>query len=88
MAKQFIEPMTKEPFVCWIAPDGSIQMNLIAPALPELLGMTKVLHRAGVGQSASELRRKGFFIANCEFTLEPGQIIEADELIKHLNTKK
>ncbi len=68
---KFIEPITAEEFYVWVAPDGTIQPQTLAPDFVMVIAMTKMLHKKGVAQSMFEMERKGFTIERVKVTIEP-----------------
>ncbi len=70
MVDKFIEPITNEEFYVWVAPDGSMQLSLLATEHTTCLAITKLFHENGIGQSAHEMREKGFTIEKVNVTIQ------------------
>lgn len=71
MDKKFIEPIVNEEFFVWVAPDGSMQLSLIAPDYATCMAIAKLSHKYGMSQSVFEMRRKGFTIEKVKVNIIP-----------------
>lgn len=74
---KFIEPIINEEFYVWVAPDGTMQLTLMATDLPTCLAIAKLWHKAGLGKSPHEMRMNGFTIEKVRVTIVPDNKIEA-----------
>lgn len=71
------EPIYKETFYVWCAPDGAMQLSLIGTDLASCLAIPKVLN--GV-QSVKELKAKGFYIQKVLVSIAPIEDAEKFEI--------
>lgn len=46
----------------WVSPDGTIQLSLMAPDIPTLLGITKLFSKSGMVKTSKEMLNNGFEI--------------------------
>lgn len=70
MAKiKFVEPINDEMYG-WVAPDGTVQMLLIAPDVAMLLGITKIASKSKLTESAKQMSSKGFTIHRLKVNIE------------------
>jgi hypothetical protein len=73
----FIEPIIDEQFYVWVAPDGTMQLTLLAEDEPTCMAVAKLLHKSGFSKSPHEMRLRGFTIQPVKLTIVPNQKIEA-----------
>lgn len=65
-----LDELKNEEMYCLVAPDGSAQLTTLAPDFPTCLGMVKLLHSKGLGQSYHELCvLKGFQVLPVKVTI-------------------
>ncbi len=57
-----MEEINQEPFYAWVAPDGTVQVTLLAPDEPTAIAVAKMWHKAGYGKSPHEMKLSGFTI--------------------------
>lgn len=57
-----MQEINNEPFVAWVAPDGTVQLPTIAPNHDFCIGYTNMMAAKGLGKSYSEMRKEGFSI--------------------------
>lgn len=76
-AVKFIEPIINEEFHVWVAPDGTIQLTLLAPDLPTCMAVAKLWHKKGLGKSPHEMKMSGFTIQKVRVTIVPDKNIES-----------
>ena len=65
-----ITPIVQEEFFVWVAPDGSIELPLIAPVYSDCLAMPNRFSDK-VYPSAMDLRLNGYSIKKVKVTIEP-----------------
>ena len=68
MSEQF-EPIIEEDFFVWVAPDGNMQLSLLAPDIPMCLAVARLFHTKGLAQSPHEMKLKGFRMEKVKVTI-------------------
>lgn len=60
--EKLIEEMKEEEMYVLVAPDGTPQPMTLGYDFPTCLGVIKLMHKSGIGESPSKLFFKGFKI--------------------------
>ncbi|KKN74629.1 hypothetical protein LCGC14_0388310 [marine sediment metagenome] len=64
-----IEQIVNEDFYVWVAPDGNMQLTLLAPDETTCEAVAKLFHKSGIGQSPHQMRLKGYDIKKVKVTI-------------------
>lgn len=73
-----LEPIIKEEFYAWVAPDGAIQLATLAAEPVMCLAYTRLLYEKRIGQSPHEMKLKGFKIQKVILTVEAAEDSEPE----------
>lgn len=63
-------PIANEDFYCLVATDGTPQLTTLASDLAMSVAFTKLMHKAGMGESFHQLKMKGFTYQKVTLTLK------------------
>jgi len=69
MAK--FRPIIDEEFYVWVAPDGEMQLALLAPDLPSCTAIAKLWYTSGLGKSPHQMKLDGFTIQKVKISVTP-----------------
>jgi len=64
-----IEEIIDEEFYVWVAPDGNMQLSLLAPDYIMCEAIAKVFHKGGMGQSPHQMKLQGYTIQKVKITI-------------------
>lgn len=64
-----LDELVNEEMFCFVAPDGSPQIMLLAPDFPTCIGLAELMAQRGLGEPAAELFRQGYSILPVKVTI-------------------
>ncbi len=67
-----LQPILNEEFYVWVAPDGNMQLTLLAPDPVTCAAMAKLLSKTGFTKSPHEMKLNGFTMQKVKVTIVQG----------------
>lgn len=68
-----VTPIINEKFYTWVAPDGNVQLALMAEDISMCVALIKLFSKSGMSKTQADMEKEGFEIKPIRLT-----IIEAE----------